>query len=466
MDMNRWLYRAAGTVGIAGGVLLLGAGSAYAEEAGAGSEGLDATLDDVFSPTASLPPLDLSGDRGASGAAPLTLDPHDGRPGRSEARPEVLPALGEVPLDLLVGAPSVDGLPLDLLGLPDAVAGVGLPPLDRLLQIDGRLLRLPVAATGAPTLPAPVDTILPADDPTGWTGGPAEAAEAPEILGALPTGQLTGALPTGQLTNALPTGQLTNALPLGQLTNLLPTGQLTGGLLDGRTLGNLVTVGNLAGQVPVAGPVVTQTVRNLPLVGGVMAAAPQGPLPATAPAMADPLGAPIEVDDQVPAVIADELATAGGFSPELFKPRSPELLNGGLPLVGPALDPVTRMVGIGNLPSQLPLVGPLAGPILAGLPIVNGSAPASPMPVGPTPVGPAPAHAMVGEERPIAGDDPEFTESTEVLPVAGLTQQLPVAGLTQQLPVAGLTQRLPLPAPLSLLRSLPMVNQLAGTLPL
>jgi hypothetical protein len=290
--MNKWLYHAAGTAGIVSGFLLLGTGSAQADDR---NEDLNA-LGEVFSPTSGLPPLNL---------------------------------------------------PADTAGPAD---------------------------TGYRTLPAPAPLST-------------EAAEREEIVG-----------------------------PVSDLTE-----PLTGTLLGGGSLGDLPAIGEATGQVPMAGPMVSQTTRNLPLVGD-LAAAPAAPRTQTTPV--SPRSLPVDTADllgragqigseQLPPVIAQQLAAYGGYSPKLFDGAEPEqlgdglplagdglpLLGGrGLPLLGSGLDPITQMIGSGDLPSQVPVVGQLAGPALGGLPMVGNQ-------------GPAPTAGGRLDERPVTGEDPEYTES-------------------------------------------------------
>lgn len=275
--MNKWLYRAAGSVGVAGGFLLLAAGSAQADEAEENSS----------------PPLDLPANAGALEAG----------------QPELLPAL---PTNLV----PLSGLPLSELGGLPLGSGAGInpqiglvPPLDQLVEVQGDLVGLPISADqGFRTLPA----LVPAPQP-------APAEEREELIGPALTRPITSAVLGG-----------------GSLGELLPVRGVTG----------------LSQQVPVAGPVLTQTARSLPLVSDLVP---------------DPMA------QQMRPVIADELARE--YSPELFAPQ-PEVI-GGLPLVGPALQPLGGMVGVGNLPAQLPLVGPLVGPLLGGVPVIDGP-PAAP----------------------------------------------------------------------------------------
>jgi hypothetical protein len=471
MNMNRWLYRAAGTVGIAGGFLLLGAGSAHADQASdTDPESMDALLGDVFSPTSGLPPLDLTGGdpTGSLASGALTLDPADGRRGQADrpatGMPELLPGLPGLPaggLGSLLGGLPLGSVPLDSLGLPGGAVGAGGPLLsDDLLSVDGGAVGLPTGPSG-PTGPGP--RTLPAPAPV--EAAPATGS-APEIVGSVPF--------------------------LAQ--------PLTNAVLGGGSLGNLVALGDLAGQVPVAGPMVSQTVGGVPLVSDVVPHQPRhaapparlrpvdpaarpadpaaGPVdPAAGPAdpAAAPVGLPVDTIDplglaqpvtggQLPAVIAQELATESGYSPELLAaPEDPEQLGGGLPFVGDGLSPLGRMFGVGNLPSQLPVVGPLTGSLTGNLPVVGNPAPAAlagPAALGPPAglTGPATLGPGATTERPVAGEDPEYAESAP----AELLPAVPGVGA---LPAAGLTNQLPLPS-LAVLRALPVVGEVSGVLPL
>lgn len=468
--MNRWIYRAVGTVGIAGGALVFGAGAAHADQ----TDLADPALADVFSPTSGLPPLDLTDpDRpapGGAGAGELRLDPADGRaapaarPGGAVAGPEVLPGLPGLPLGLdsllgglplgglplggapLDGAPldglpvdglPTNGLPLDAVGAPDGSVGAGLP-----------LGSLPLSGVGAPdgspTAGGPLDSVATLDGqviglPTDAAGAP---APAPEVVGPMPF--------------------------LAQ--------PLQNALLGGRSLGEVVSVGGVTRQVPVAGPMVGQTVGNLPLVSDVVPAqqanqSDPGTLPAdprTLPADPSTPGLDPAGREQLRPVIADQLAAEGRFSPELLgdaDSRGAEI-TGAIPLLGPALEPVGKMVGVGNLADQLPLVGPMAGSALGGLPIVEPPARPGIDPADPAASGSNPDPARATGERPVTGEDPEFAppgRPVESLPAP--VDSLP-AGAGEFLPVGGLTQQLPVPLPLEALRSLPVLGQVTGGLPI
>jgi hypothetical protein len=350
MNMNRWLYHAAGTAGIVGGVLLLGTGGA---QAGERDQNVDALLGEVFSPTSGLPPLDLP----------------------------------------LAGLP-LAGTPLDTPALSDARLGAGLPAPAQLAQLDSDPLGVPsqAADTGFRTLPAPASA-------------PVSEAGPAEIVGPMP----------------------------------FLTDSLTGPLLGGRSLGDLMPIGDPTGQVPVAGPVVGQTTRNTPLVSDLMAGPHARTLPvspqSTPADAADPLAGPIG-GERLPALIARQLADERGYAPEqlglpglgggglplagggglplagggglpgLGGGGLPLAGGGGLPLLGSGMDQMTQMVGVGDLPRQVPVVGSLAAPAMDGLPMTGRQAPA-----GQAPAGPAPVQGPAAGARPVVGEDPEFVES-------------------------------------------------------
>lgn len=283
--MNRWLYRAAGTVGVAGGFLLLATGSAQADQA----EPVEEQLGNALAPSSGLP-----------------------LPG--------LPALPGLP-----GLPALplDGLPLDPLGLRDGKVGVGLP-VDTLLRPDSVQLS---------PLGLPLD-------------------------------------PTGPLSDAagLPPG----LLPIEPRTVPAPTDLLQ------------------------ALPIPDDQPRTLP----APADAPMNPSPA--PSLPDWFtddDAPfpgVAESTTVPALIGEQLERERGLSPaELTDTLSRAELTGGLPLIGPALAPVSQLLGVGNLPAQLPVAGGVVGPLTGQLPVVG----------NPTPIG---GGAELHEPRPVVDQDPEY----------------------------------------------------------
>jgi hypothetical protein len=130
MDMNKWLFRAVGTVGVASGIWLLGGTAAHAHEATAAPvtdpQALRGLLDDIFSPTNGLSDLGLSVDVPGSGvnagldAKPLQLRPNDGRTGVTARLPQRKDVFlgGRLP-DLARSVPAVSMLPVGRTeGLP------------------------------------------------------------------------------------------------------------------------------------------------------------------------------------------------------------------------------------------------------------------------------------------------------------------------------------------------------------
>src|SRR4051812_49896352 len=98
--MNKWFRRAVGTVGIAGGILLLGAGAAHADDsvsAAKDPQKLNGLFDDLMKPTGGPGNLGLSlnapGHRqmstGLVPGGPLAMSDHGGQPGAVAHTPGV-----------------------------------------------------------------------------------------------------------------------------------------------------------------------------------------------------------------------------------------------------------------------------------------------------------------------------------------------------------------------------------------
>ena len=88
--MNKWLRRAVGTVGIAGGIWLLGSGTAHADNAAPANDPqrLSGLLDSLFTPAGGPTNLGLTLDTpttrvqtGALPGGPLSFSPGHGRAG-------------------------------------------------------------------------------------------------------------------------------------------------------------------------------------------------------------------------------------------------------------------------------------------------------------------------------------------------------------------------------------------------
>lgn len=249
--MNRWLYRAAGTVGVAGGFLLLGTGGVHADQAG----GPQDASGEAFAPTGDLPPLNLSTE-----STPVSAPEQAPAPAGS---PELLPPLdpssllgnssplGQLPLGqpgsngplglgLPVGDLPLDALPLNALPLEGLLNGS--LPTDNMIQIKGQTA----------SLPAPVDQV------------PALIADQLAAERNWSPDQFPGGASTEQ-------GDLTDGLPM--VGNVLQP--ITG----------LVNVGNLPAQLPVVGQLVGPTLGTLPVVED-----PIGSASAAFPSTAAPSG--------------------------------------------------------------------------------------------------------------------------------------------------------------------------------
>src|SRR5262245_48974785 len=101
--MNKWFRRAVGTVGLAGGMLLLGTGTAHADDATPFGGGLDDLL----------LPIGDSNSPGLSPDARMVLEPNTVQAGPAlhaptgQTRTEGLPSLGGLPA--VSGLPTLDG---------------------------------------------------------------------------------------------------------------------------------------------------------------------------------------------------------------------------------------------------------------------------------------------------------------------------------------------------------------------
>src|SRR5262245_49952321 len=131
--MNKWFRRAVGTVGVAGGILLLGAGTAHAEDVATTA----GALDDLISPAGDLAALngpdnlgatlDTPGARWSAGTmdgGPFAFGPNNGELGATlhtpdeNGQPRDVFAGGRLP-DLLRGLPATGAaVPSKLQGVP------------------------------------------------------------------------------------------------------------------------------------------------------------------------------------------------------------------------------------------------------------------------------------------------------------------------------------------------------------
>ncbi|NUR47697.1 MAG: hypothetical protein HOV71_06135, partial [Hamadaea sp.] len=204
--MNKWLFRAVGTVGVASGIWLLGGAAAHAHEATAAPvtdpQALRGLLDNIFSPTNGLSDLgfsvDLPGngvDAGLDANAPLQLRSNDGRTGVTAHLPQRQDVFfgGRLP-SLANSVPAVAMLPERTEGLP------GLSNLADGLTGGGGAGGILGGLTGSS---GPLNVVsgltrggLTSGLTGGLTGGSAGGTEAPggDLLGGLTGGDSGGVL--------------------------------------------------------------------------------------------------------------------------------------------------------------------------------------------------------------------------------------------------------------------------------
>ncbi len=233
--MNKWLRRAAGTVGVAGGMLLLAGGAAQADaptsDAALAPGGL---IHNLFTPLGATNlgfSVDVPGttiDAGLLPDGPLALQPNDGRVG-------------------------ITAHTLTKNGVPQALFFNGkLPDVLSMLPIQGLVppgIVGPVTNAAFGTVGGVTDTL--ADTTRTAAGFQSPAAGVHGVA--------------TDVSNTL-VGPTTEGLPLvGGLVDNLP---VVGGLLgDNGPLGNLPVVGSLLNGAGGGLPIVGGLVQNLPLVG-------------------------------------------------------------------------------------------------------------------------------------------------------------------------------------------------------
>jgi hypothetical protein len=392
--MNKWIRRAVGTVGIAGGALLLGTGTAQADDSVTAANDpqlLHGLVEDLFSPTGGPGlSLDTPGHRTTVGLRPGGVVQASGNQGEvgvvlhapdgNGERRDVF--VGGRPPDVFNALPVSDAVPFDGLGLRPAPAAAAAP--------QGESLRgesLPV-----PDMPVKV---LPALGGLPLGGLP---------LGGLPLGGLpVGGLPLGGLPlGGLPLGGLPlGGDPLGAVTGV---DQETRGVTDAAAAvvsGDVVHVlppGGSLDDVPEALPLGGLPVGDLPILNGVLAdSLPLGGLGGL------PLGAA-----PAPAGQVGNTGPRGDLTaerPAIDDPQTESLPLGGLPLGGLPLGGLPLGgLPLGGLPlGGLPLGGlPLGG--LDGLPLGGLDNLPLPLPGANTMTGTdyTPRHAA--PERPVAGE--------------------------------------------------------------
>jgi hypothetical protein len=384
MDMNKWFYRAVGTVGIAGGFLLLGGGAAQAEDVDAtpvsDPQQLQGLLDGFFTPL------------GGNDFSQVNLGPN------------TKGATSDVVLGRQLGSLGGDVTPTRDLGF------VGSAPSS------------PTASVSADALGhGSLDRALGA-------GGEAHA-EKPNLISDLPVA-----------------GTFTDTVGATRAVDSLGLSGTTGTLLNGAN-GLSANAGGMDQLVPATSDVDASR-------AGAAVPASLGLIPADAiprvnthqavrgntRGVARSTGA--QAQDVVPALIGDAMTA-----------QNPELFNRSFEYGEPeALPPVATLPLVGDLnlkgvpgasdnpQNDLPIVGALSslgGGSLGGLP--GGGAPATTLPA-PADADDAGAdtkaptrRAHSTSERPVAGEDAEYTEGAQVgLPLVGdlsnVTRVLPTNG--------------------------------------
>jgi hypothetical protein len=432
--MNKWLRRAAGTVGLAGGFLVLASGAAQADEATPNAS-LPASplLHNIFTPlgTANLGlSLDVPGTRLDAGLlpdGPLSLVPNDGRVGvtahtlTKNGQPQDVFLNGKLP-DVLHVLP-IDGLlPPGVFGpvtnaasgtlgnlsntvsdTTHTIAGFNSPAAG-VQNVSGDVSRTLVGGESAPaTEGLPVVGPLLGNLPVvgGLLGDNGPLANLPIVGGLLGSG---GGLPVvGGLTGGLPVvGGLTQSLgenagmtvsdtveQVANSTDAQPADvQPTEGLpLVGGLVGSLPLVGGLIGNLPVVGGLLGDDgsagnpLSSLPVVGGLT----QTPTNQTAPAA--PVVSPLApVAQQAPQVAAPAAPSTGKHAAPVHHFADPAAsgqrpvaagqtsgFQGIQPTLGDPTSESTRVTEDLPVVGSLPVVGPLVNGATSGggLPVVG-----------------------------------------------------------------------------------------------
>jgi hypothetical protein len=343
--MNTWFRRTVGTVGIAGGMLLLGAGAAHADDTALAP----GQLDDLFTPTGgpnnqSLQ-LQTHGDR-----IDTSTESMNGSGGRDTSASLHTNHLNGRPMPgVLNGLPLSNLVPTDSLGLPRTTSSKlsSLPAVPGTTEdsLAGLPLVGQLTSLGLPGLPA-----VPGLPGGGALGG--NGTSVTDTSTAFPSAQKPS--PRRTKTEGLPLvgglPLLSNGLPVrGTLKPVddygIPIGQLPGGAAP--EAGGLPLVGDL----PLGGSDVLKndSVTGVPVIGGV------GPTPgvsttAVANRFVPTTGALPQAASQLP------LVTEKAYAPRhssAYTPRHSSSSAEALPLV-----------------TGLPAVGGLAGgvlPLLSGI---------------------------------------------------------------------------------------------------
>ena len=448
--MNKWFRRAVGTVGIAGGICLLGSGAAHADTSSSAvpdTQRLAGLLDSLFTPAGGPTNLGLTldtpsarTDAGLVPKGPFAVSHGTGHTGLTAhaltagGRPQNIALPDRVP-DVMSGLPITDVLPLkDLGGLALAPARTestggtaltGLPLLSS-LPLDG------VPIEGLPLHGLPLAG-LPLDGLAGTDGVPVVGG----LAGALP---VAGTLPdAGSVAGVLP-GALSRA---GSVAGVLPGAGSVAGVLPGAgSAAGSTTAAGLAGGY--GGALVRELsgVDSLPLGG----AAPDAGALVGGLAGADPLSGVLPAASALPIGALPVFDTlANGL------PLTDKLSRGGLPLgslPGAGSRPVagtdTAMAALPAATSVsptegLPVVGglfggadlPVLGSLLSNLGGPSGSQAGSQVGTVEAPV------SSASESLPLAGGLPVFGSIPGGLPVLGSVPLVDSLPIYESLPLVG-----------------------------
>ncbi|MEV0273084.1 hypothetical protein AB0H43_30275 [Hamadaea sp. NPDC050747] len=413
--MNKWLFRAVGTVGVASGIWLLGGAAAHAHEATAAPvtdpQALRGLLNNIFSPTNGLSDLgvsvDLPGngvDAGLDANTPLQLRANDGRTGVTAHLPQRQDIFlgGRLP-DLAHSVPAVAMLPERTEGLP------GLSNLTDGLTGSGGAGGILGGLTGSGGPLNVVNGLTRGGLTSGLTGG--DAAPGGNLLGGLTgggdSGGILGGLAGGNLLGGLTggdTAQAARQAPVAGPDQSDPSqfdpsqfdpsqfdpAQFDPSQFDAAQFGDdpavQTSTGKPADLDPAIADQLTQAGQDLVPMMIAQAAANLGPDGSQAPSPFDldwDLGDDSAVGDD--ALLGDDL---GGLDPSLFFADNPNVdvkmvapesipVVDGLPVVGPILGDsgLGKLIVVGNLAQKLPVVGTVLNgqglPSVDSVPVVN-----------------------------------------------------------------------------------------------
>lgn len=367
--MNKWIRRTAGTVGIAGGVLLLGTAAHADNPVTADPQALH-DLADSASVDGGLSGVGVSVDTPGQrdtvgllpdGGGPIRSGTNNGEFGAvlhaptQDGQPRDVFANGQAP-DIFQALPITDVVPTDGLGMPRTLPGG------------------PTEATGVPVRNLPIGTSMAGDTLSrGSLGGSPLGGSA---LGGSPLGGSSlGGSPLGGSSVGGPSlggddlardgfaGNglgipLGDQLPLGAAQDLASQGQSAGGSalggqgLGGQGLGGQPLGGSGLGGQPLGG----QALGGLPLVGG----GASGGRAATTPTAQSSRGQSSLTGDAVQVLPTEAFGLGGRHRAEAGLPTA-----GGLPVLGdvlkggglPAKANVNTLPGAPALPVH-DLIGP------------------------------------------------------------------------------------------------------------